>query len=231
VSKTLGCISLFLVVVLPLPADEPSNPWKAFSDGMPIHFAADLADYRTDLSLTLATYDFVSPFGTNGMLWNMPETLSFAMDSSRLLHSLVGAAVLAGMPETRWGLIGGICTLMGVNFIDFYLPGGPGWLHEEWHRAVLAHRGISAQDDMVFFPFLRGIVSVSHVADEQLAWLKQAYPADSVRLAEAGYEADISFAFALKRRAFFDRKRFDLDRHLAYLESFSAVAYLVLRVF
>jgi hypothetical protein len=218
------CLAFTLVGILPIAADEPAVP--PLFDFLPIHYAADIADYRMDVLLSLATYDFVRPFGTNGMLWNMPETLAFTLSQSSVMHSLIGGTMVKALPDTRWGVLGVYTALVLADFVDFYLPGGSGWLHEEWHRSVLSNRGIDAQDDMIFFPFLQGTISVSHVTDAELEGLKTDFPADFVRLAEAGYEADISLAFALKQRAFFDRERFDIDRLQAFLGSSSAVLYL-----
>jgi hypothetical protein len=223
--------ALMLFFIIPLSADEPDAPRTGSFGLMPFNYAADLADYRMDVSLSLATYDFARPFGTNGMLWNMPETLAFTMSQSRVMHSLVGGAVVTALTDSQWGFLFAYGALSLADLVDFYLPGGSGWLHEEWHRAVLANRGISAQDDMIFFPFFQETVSVSHVTDAELERLKTDYPADFVRLAEAGYEADISLAFALKQKAFFDRERFDLDRLQAFLGSFNAASYLMMCAF
>ncbi len=77
-----------------------------------------------------------------------------------------------------------------------------GWTHEEGHRAVLSRRNISSQNDIYKNPFAE-MVSISHVRDEDLARLKDNYPADMVRLAEAGGEAQLELVFHMRKDNFF----------------------------
>jgi len=95
--------------------------------------------------------------------------------------------------------LGGLCS--SILLFDALSP-FPGWTHEEGHRAVLSRRGISSRDDIYRNPFAK-MVSVSHVRDEDLAWLKDRYPADMVRLAEAGGEAQVESVLRMRKDNFF----------------------------
>jgi len=95
--------------------------------------------------------------------------------------------------------LGGLCS--SILLFDVLSP-FRGWTHEEGHRAVLSSRGISSRDDIYRNPFAK-MVSVSHVRDEDLAWLKDRYPADMVRLAEAGGEAQVESVLRMRKTDFF----------------------------
>ncbi|MEI8025689.1 MAG: hypothetical protein WCI18_04995 [Pseudomonadota bacterium] len=94
-------------------------------------------------------------------------------------------------------------TYAAVDIFSFYIPGGNGWLHEEWHRAVMSKHGISSYNDIYRLNFFSPVVAVSHVTDEELAKLKEQNPEDQVRLAAAGMEAEHSLAQDLERDLFF----------------------------
>ena len=96
------------------------------------------------------------------------------------------------------------------DFILFYLPGGNGWLHEEYHRAVMSRYDINSFNGMNLFPIGAEIVSVSEVADEGLISLKEKSPADLVRLHAAGIEGEYLLIHQLQRNNFFyDQKLFN----------------------
>jgi hypothetical protein len=76
-------------------------------------------------------------------------------------------------------------------------------LHEEWHRAVLGQYDISSHDDGLDpTAIFRGPVSVSHLADGDLAWLKAEHPADMVRLMSAGIESQVALGERFGDEAF-----------------------------
>lgn len=72
------------------------------------------------------------------------------------------------------------------------LPGGGGWAHEEWHRAVLSRHGASSFNGIYELKPFRSFISVKHVSDEDLARIKDQHPQDFVRLAAAGLELQIA---------------------------------------
>ena len=56
----------------------------------------------------------------------------------------------------------------GFDLFTFYTPLGIGWLHEEYHRAVMTRRKINSFNDMNTFPFGQSLVYVRKVTDENL---------------------------------------------------------------
>ncbi|MBN1151204.1 hypothetical protein JXA84_08315 [candidate division WOR-3 bacterium] len=93
----------------------------------------------------------------------------------------------------------GLC--ISITLFDIFSP-FKGWTHEEGHRAVLSMRGISSQNDIYLNPFAE-MVSVSHVRDEDLIRLKDEFPEDMVRLAEAGGEVQIELSMQMRKQNFF----------------------------
>ena len=111
-----------------------------------------------------------------------------------------------------------------------YFPGGDGWLHEEYHRAVMSRYGVNSFNDMNLVPIGAEIVSVSHIKDEDLSRLKEKSPHDFVRLPAAGIEGEYLLINKLQRNNFFyDQKYFNevlywmvtLNSHL-YLDASSS---------
>ncbi|HIO07558.1 TPA: hypothetical protein EYN09_11650 [Candidatus Poribacteria bacterium] len=86
------------------------------------------------------------------------------------------------------------------------LPLADAWLHEEWHRAVLNHRGISSFNDVYHLNLFAEMIEVSHVDDQDLVRLKQKYPAEQIRLNEAGIEGEQQLVLKLEKDNFFGRK-------------------------
>ncbi len=82
-------------------------------------------------------------------------------------------------------------------------PLGDGWLHEEYHRAVLTRRGINSFNDMNKYPLLAEAVYVSRIADEELSRLHDDYPLDWRRLQTAGSEGELHLIQNLQRNNFF----------------------------
>ncbi|MCI0513479.1 hypothetical protein L0128_09725 [candidate division KSB1 bacterium] len=103
--------------------------------------------------------------------------------------------------------LGGLC--LSILIFDALSPFS-GWTHEEGHRAVLSRRGISSRNDIYQIPAAE-MVSISHVRDEDLAWLKDRYPADMVRLAEAGGEIQLESIFQMRRANFFEGRTSKYD--------------------
>lgn len=103
--------------------------------------------------------------------------------------------------------LGGLCASLLV--FDALSPFS-GWAHEEGHRAILSLRGISSRNEIYRNPFA-GMVSVSHVRDEDLAWLKDRHPADMVRLAEMGGEVQLESVLRMRKANFFSGRASTCD--------------------
>src|SRR5438093_1143698 len=77
-----------------------------------------------------------------------------------------------------------------VTLAVLAMPLSDVWVHEEFHRAVLANRGVASFDDVYRFRLSAGSIAVSHVRDDALVRMKRDHPADLVRAHEAGIEGE-----------------------------------------
>ena len=91
----------------------------------------------------------------------------------------------------------------GFDLLTFYTPLGMGWLHEEYHRAVMTRRGINSFNDMNTFPFGKSLVYVRKVRDEDLIMLSDHYKQDFRRLMIAGNEGQFHQIQTLQKNNFF----------------------------
>jgi len=92
---------------------------------------------------------------------------------------------------------------LASDFILMYAPLGDGWLHEEYHRAVMSRFNINSFNDMNTFPLGAEIVSVNHVSDEDLIRFKNESPADFIRMHVAGIEGEYLLIDKLEKNNFF----------------------------
>ncbi len=84
-----------------------------------------------------------------------------------------------------------------------YMPLGRGWLHEEFHRAVLTKHYTNSFDDMNIFPIMAETVSVNNVSDENLIRFKAENNSDFIRLHVAGIEGEYVLIDLLQKQTFF----------------------------
>lgn len=134
---------------------------------------------------------------------SMPQSLALCKDAYYLVH---GALLSIPSPGSWSATVQGLVDTAALLVFDFYLsyiPPAEGWLHEEWHRAVMSRRGISSYNDIYNFDLGASSVSVSHVRDEDLVRLKRDYPAEQVRLSAAGIEGDLMLGLELDKDRFF----------------------------
>jgi hypothetical protein len=146
-------------------------------------FFGSYANPSMNQSLALAT-DLISGFNFG---------MQYFYDNSKINETMKGAIYFAGL---------GLGSLLLT-----YSPGGDGWLHEEYHRAVMTHYGINSFNGMNLFPVGAEIVSVDHIKDEDLIRLKAKSPADMVRLHAAGIEGEYLLINNLQRNNFFYEQR------------------------
>ncbi|PRX24080.1 hypothetical protein BX659_12543 [Orenia metallireducens] len=119
----------------------------------------------------------------------------------------------------------------GMSYILFAvessrLPGADGWLHEEYHRAVLKNKGIDSYNGIYD---LKGgeFTSVSEIDDQELAQMKAESNPDFVRLAAAGYEAQTELVLSLEKEKFFYNPRYSNGYRLTYwMDLFNNYDYL-----
>lgn len=94
-------------------------------------------------------------------------------------------------------------TAAGFDLFTFYTPLGMGWLHEEYHRAVMTRREINSFNDMNTFPFGQALVYVRKVTDENLIMLSDNYNQDFRRLMTAGNEGQFHQIQTLQKNNFY----------------------------
>ena len=136
------------------------------------------------LTLIDTPYNIDARFKT----FSMEQSLNITFLLSRRMHDYTARKVLSlnFSPWIKGVILAGTLTLEDMIFD--YLPGGYGWLHEEWHRSVMGLKGINSFDEIYLLPFFSKYVSVSHVKDSDLIYLKKYFPHYIVRLDEAGVE-------------------------------------------
>lgn len=113
----------------------------------------------------------------------------------------------------------------GFDLFTTYTPFGSGWLHEEYHRAVLTRRNVNSFNDMNTFPFGSEIVAVRKVEDADLAIMADNHKPDFRRLMVAGNEATYHQIQSLQSTDFFyDQELPHLP--LYWLNTFGAIFYV-----
>jgi hypothetical protein len=105
------------------------------------------------------------------------------------------------------------------------MPGGSGWLHEEYHRAVLTRFGANSFNGMNLFPIGAEVIYVSDVKDEDLSRIKKESPPDLVRLFEAGIEGQYLLIERLQRNNFFYNQNF-LSEYTYWFNTFNSFYYV-----
>ena len=120
---------------------------------------------------------------------SMQQSLDLAWGVDRLALLGLREGFGAMLPERE-----GLRTGLGIAAAGA-LSGGlvfvGGWMHKEWHRAVMTSQGISSRNG-IYHPeaWSQGTISVDQVLDEDLARLKADAHAATVRLMEAGLESE-----------------------------------------
>lgn len=89
------------------------------------------------------------------------------------------------------------------DVLSTYIPLGYSWTHEEFHRAVMTHRGVNSFDEVLLMKFGASTVSVSHERDEELAAMCDNYRPDFIRLMSAGLEGQTMLVQEMQRKDFF----------------------------
>ncbi len=119
-----------------------------------------------------------------------------------------------------------ISSLLLSNFILTYAPTGDGWLHEEYHRAVMNRFHVNSFDDMNTFPIGAELVSVNNVKDEDLIRFKSESPADFIRMHVAGIEGGYLLIDRLQKHNFFYQQ--NLTHEILYaLTTINSISYVV----
>jgi len=116
-------------------------------------------------------------------------------------------------------------SLLLSDFLLSYAPGGDGWLHEEYHRAVLSRFHVNSFNEMNTFPIGASLISVNHITDEDLIRFKKESPTDFIRMHVSGIEGEYLMIDRLQRQNFFHHQ--NLNHQLLYiLTSLNSMLYV-----
>ena len=154
---------------------------------------------------------------------SMDQTLALVQSTYGVIHWGLGAVL--PINEQSWRGFFSRLAVGGADVMMMYLPLGGSWLHEEWHRAVMAHRGVSSYNDVNDFPIGAEVIAVSQETDESLAAMKANHPKDFIRMSAAGMESSHALVVSLNKNTFF-RGAETFDRALMWIEELNPVFYM-----
>lgn len=207
-----------------------------FDDEIKKNIQNTLFNYEDEFnSISSESWDLIGFDYKNNNISTFPS-MSQAMDLS---ESLIGITHL-GLLNLNYKLFNNkesannwlILQFVVLDMLFFYLPGGFGWLHEEGHRSILSIHGIHSFNDMNLFPIGDELIYVSEIKDTDLIRLKKESPQDMVRLAAAGMEIEYEASLRYKKRAFFERSNYSIDRFGVYTAlELNQFAYLWLNAY
>ena len=112
------------------------------------------------------------------------------------------------------------------DYVSMWSPLGTGWLHEEYHRAVLTWREINSFNDMNTFPIGRSAVYVRKIKDEDLVKLSDSTKPDFIRLQAAGLEAQYHQIQQLQKNNFYQAQALP-HLPLYWLSTFNNIVYVL----
>ena len=183
----------------PLPQESSANESaprpQEQTEGESLPEAATYAPFR--LNFVELPYNGKHGVGT----LSMDQTLAITQTTYSALHWGIAQV----LPVNGQGWKGFFSRLaVGVTDLALYsLPLSGAWLHEEWHRAVMSHRGVSSKNDINSFNVGGKVIAVSHETDEALAKMKQEHPKDFLRLSTAGMESSNALVLSMQKNTFF----------------------------
>lgn len=225
----IACSRLFAFPAEGRPV--PTEPDSGISDSLPApragaHPGIHRAPYPgASLLVTLPILDL--PYGFDGGPGSpsMRQTLYWNAGATQWADQTVGW-IWEGLEPGFLRAFGTYASLGLLDYLSVYVPPGGGWMHEEWHRAVLSRYGISSYDGIYHWDIGADAVAVDHVKDRDLEALKARHPADFTRLMEAGIEGEIESVRLMRRNNFFLGRASDYDALAWWASSLNVSAYL-----
>lgn len=175
---------------------------------------AALADSSTAPRLDLLLLD--APFNSHGYP-SMQQSLRLSTSFYQGGHFIIEDTMRQQSANIR------LATIAGFDLLSLWLPPGSGWMHEEWHRAILTRRDIDSDDEIYKLKFSE-VTKVSGVRDEDLIYLKTNFPAEMVRLHSAGLEAQTELNRALEHDQFFGFSN-SFDTIIVWLNTVNTIGY------
>ena len=143
---------------------------------------------NTEISLTITDFPFnLSNGSVSYPSMQQSLDLTYAIQRTTIFGIHQGAHAL--FQDARVSKGAGLA-VAGSSSLFLFLTAG--WMHEEWHRAVMTNQNISSRNGF-YHPeaWSNGLISVDSVNDDDLGRLKTQTPAETVRLMSAGIEGQI----------------------------------------
>jgi len=164
----------------------------------PAALAQEPGELQLRLTLLDAPFNFEGGYAVPSMAQSMDVTYNVNRHAMFGIHEGFGAL----FPENE-GLRKGI-GLAAAWSASIPLGFLGGWMHEEWHRAVMTSQGVSSRNG-IYYPsaWSNGLIAVDNVSDDDLARLKAETPAYTVRLMSAGLESQHALAERVGDEVFF----------------------------
>jgi hypothetical protein len=170
---------------------------------------------KKNRSPIILDYNFVDfPFSKNSLetsgiagLFANPS-MSQSLNISSSFYSLTSEGYYRLMTKNKPKATISRLSLGVVSLLTYLpIPLSSGWMHEEFHRSVLAKHGGDSYNEMNNFPIFKSLISVLEVKDEDLVALKRSSPSDMVRMAEAGIEGEYLLANNINKMAFYSNTK------------------------
>lgn len=186
--------------------------------GAPLLLQIPVMDWPHNFVGTNSDVGLESPSMRQALLWNVA--------ASQLGVQAIAWAWEGRSRPTALREVGLWFSLGAFSFLFTYLPPGEGWLHEEWHRAVLARRGAESHDGIYHYDIGASLIYVDGVQDADLEDLKRDHPADFIRLMSAGIESQVEAQRLMRRNNFFLGRSSRHDRFLWWVSGVNVSYYL-----
>jgi hypothetical protein len=194
--------------------------------------SATAAGSEAGKTLIGAKYDltlFDTPFNARyaEAFPSMRQSLGITQTLTHGLNGTIGYAWNLESDSFWWNLAGRV-VILGAGIAVSTVPGFDGWMHEEWHRAVMTQNSIKSYNEINDWPNTRtsgGGIAVSGMRDADMARLKSENHPDFIRLMSAGMEAQRELVLQLEKDAFFDRTRSPNTAQL-WLSNLNTIAYV-----
>lgn len=238
---SISCRVLTLIIVSPLYLIGQNLQHKGFvnennnrlllADSLKVQIDFQNKESRSPIILDYNFVDF--PFSKNSMemsgiggLFANPS-MSQSLNISSSFYSLTSEGYYRLMTKNKPKATIYRLSLGVVSLLTYLpIPLSSGWMHEEFHRSVLAKHGGNSFNEMNNFPIFKSLIFVFDVKDQDLIALKKNNPSDMVRMAEAGIEGEYLLANNINKMAFYNNAK--SKSLLPLLVSFNSSFYVII---
>jgi len=189
--------------------------------------------YQSKLKLDLQLFDFPyqitagNTVGKGFFSSYANPSMSQSLNLTASAYSGIHYGLHAAFHKRKKGYLLEALSVGLCDFLLIWAPMGGGWLHEEYHRAVLTNFGVNSFNQMNTFPIGKSVIAVNRIKDEDLERFKSTRSADFVRMSAAGIEGEYLLIDQLQRSNFFHQQKL-LHEILYAVVTINSIAYLFL---